>query len=572
MPKLRRRLETRSIILLSTAALIACGTAPGPKSPNTEPAAAAPTRPLPLPPAAGSTAHEPKPAETSPFHLLAESQYSLSVHPLGERVFVSGAPLLATLDGTELRIDEAASKGLTDMLGPLSAVTAAIGVFPDAAWLSLSTSNGRTGFGLRYRWQADEWKRVGPISSQIDLGVFEWTAGRLLSFKISGAPFGPQGFEVVRGKAAPLPRIKRMPAAVDPYCPNGFEPSQFRAFTSGEVFLLGPSCADGESPVVQRWAAGSMVAIAETLPDSPSEKEHGSPGVLFAPSASDVWLAMNSQHAGAYLSHFDGKQWIAEPAPSKHEMVAASALADGSLWAITSEKRRIPTGAHVTEEKMVTELWSRAPGGSWQTVEMPSVAAQPGVHWTAIDVVARAPGDVWITARFCPGKSSFRSYDGETLVSEVDCHFALFRTIAATKPLTTFPAPEDVDANRFSIRRALPLVGECLSNVFVVLYRLGRNAPPNFDYPATRAALKGHTELEEGGLAFVESEEDGRRYFGALVRDPTTGRQLAALIEKGVPGSHPSVLCGSPEVRRMLYIDLASGNITRIVGPDGSPQ
>src|SRR6188768_3954133 len=306
MPKLRRRLETRSVILLSTAALVGCGTAPAPKGPNAEPAVAVPAQPR---PPAQSAAHEPKPVGASPFHLLAESQYPLSVLTLGERVFVSGAPLLATLDGTELRIDEAASKGLTDMLGPLSAVTAAVGVFPDAAWLSLSTSNGRTGFGLRYRWQGDEWKRVGPISSQIDLGVFEWTAGRLLSFKISGAPFGPQGFEVVRGKAAPLPRVKRLPAAVDPYCPNGFEPSQFRAFASGEVFLLGASCADGESSVVQRWVAGSMVAIVETLPNSPGEKERGSPGVLFAPSASDVWLAMNSQHDGAYLAHFDGKRW-----------------------------------------------------------------------------------------------------------------------------------------------------------------------------------------------------------------------------------------------------------------------
>lgn len=569
MLELRRLLDTRRTILLFATALAACGSARAPQTPTPEPAALVPARPV---SATHATAHEPEPPSSSPFHLLAESTYPLSVLPLGERVFVSGAPLLATLDGVDLRIDEAASKGLTDVLGPLSAVTAASGVFPDAAWLSLSTSNGRTGFGLRYRWQGDEWKRVGPISSQIDLGVFEWTGARLLSFKVAGAPFGPQGFEVVRGKAATLPRIKRMPAAVEPYCPNGFSASQFRAFTSGEVFLLGASCADGERAVVQRWGAGSPVAIVETLPDSPGAKERGAPGVLVATSASDVWLGMSSPHDGAYLAHFDGKHWAAERAPSKHELVAASALPDGSLWAITSEKRRIPAGERVSEEKTVTELWSRAPGAQWKIVEMPRVVAQQGaLTWSAIDVVARAPGDLWVEGRYCPGRSSFRSYDGETLVSEVDCRFALFRTIAPTKPLTAFPAPEDVQADRFSIRRAVPLVGECLSNVFVVLYRLGRNAPANFDYPATRAALKGHRELEDGAPTFVETEEDGRRYFGALVRDQVTGRQLAAVIEKGVPGSHASVLCGSPEIRRMLYIDLASGKITQIVGPDGTP-
>jgi hypothetical protein len=242
MLELRQFLEMRRVVLFFATALLACGRARAPRSPTSQPAAATQAQPAST---AHATAHEPESASKSPFHLLAESPYSLSVLPLGERVFVSGAPLLATLDGADLRIDEAASKGLTDVLGPLSAVTAANGVFPDAAWLSLSTSNGRTGFGLRYRWQGDEWKRLGPISSQIDLGVFEWTGGRLLSFKVAGAPFGPQGFEVVRGKAVTLPRIARLPAAIDPYCPNGFEPSQFRAFTSGEVFILGESCADG---------------------------------------------------------------------------------------------------------------------------------------------------------------------------------------------------------------------------------------------------------------------------------------------------------------------------------------
>ncbi len=98
--------------------------------------------------------------------------------------------------------------------------------------------------------------------------------------------------------------------------------------------------------------------------------------------------------------------------------------------------------------------------------------------------------------------------------------------------------------------------------MFVVLYRLARGAPANFDFPSTRAALKGHTELaEDETLQFVETQEEGRRFFGALLQSESTARRLATLITKQVPGSSPQILCGDPQILRILDIDLATGSL-----------
>lgn len=95
---------------------------------------------------------------------------------------------------------------------------------------------------------------------------------------------------------------------------------------------------------------------------------------------------------------------------------------------------------------------------------------------------------------------------------------------------------------------------------FVLLYTLGRNAPASYDYPATRAALKGHREFAEK-VSFVEFTREGRRYFGARVPDFDLGKQLATLVKAKVPGATPQLVCHDPPDLRPLDIDLATGEL-----------
>ena len=91
---------------------------------------------------------------------------------------------------------------------------------------------------------------------------------------------------------------------------------------------------------------------------------------------------------------------------------------------------------------------------------------------------------------------------------------------------------------------------------------LGRGAPADYDYPATRAALKGHQELASD-VSFVEFSREGRRYFGARVPDFEVGKKLAKLVKTKVAGSTPELVCHDPAVQRTLSIDLATGELTK---------
>jgi hypothetical protein len=96
----------------------------------------------------------------------------------------------------------------------------------------------------------------------------------------------------------------------------------------------------------------------------------------------------------------------------------------------------------------------------------------------------------------------------------------------------------------------------------VVLYKLSRVAPKDYDFPLTRAALKGHPEYAD--VRFAETEDAGSRYFVAFVPDFAKGRSLTKLIVDKVQGAKPQLLCGEPpQVNREIGIDLATGAIKK---------
>lgn len=93
---------------------------------------------------------------------------------------------------------------------------------------------------------------------------------------------------------------------------------------------------------------------------------------------------------------------------------------------------------------------------------------------------------------------------------------------------------------------------------FVVLYRLSRVAPPDYDFPATREALKGRTDL--AGIRFAETLDLGRRYLVGFAPSYATGKRLVDAIAEKIPSARAQLLCGKPaqEVRQVRW-DLATG-------------
>jgi hypothetical protein len=103
-----------------------------------------------------------------------------------------------------------------------------------------------------------------------------------------------------------------------------------------------------------------------------------------------------------------------------------------------------------------------------------------------------------------------------------------------------------------------PATPDCADPV-AILARVSQSAPKKYDFPQTRAALRGHTELE--GTEFVEMEIGGKRFLGAKVRSFDAGKRLVEIVSHGVQGTRPELVCTKPTVKRSIPFDLATGKL-----------
>ncbi len=102
---------------------------------------------------------------------------------------------------------------------------------------------------------------------------------------------------------------------------------------------------------------------------------------------------------------------------------------------------------------------------------------------------------------------------------------------------------------------------EGCSSIYVLMYGITKVTPQDYDFPLTRKAVKGHPEL--AGARFAETEDNGKRYFGAFVPDLAMGKKLEKLVKDNVKGSKPAVLCAAPRVIRELEVDLKTGEVVK---------
>jgi hypothetical protein len=288
-----------------------------------------------------------------------------------------------------------------------------------------------------------------------------------------------------------------------------------------------------------------MEVLPGTSPPADPDNTYWSITGLAALSATNVFVsALETIGSGpgaerrdtGYFAHFDGKSWrqLALPVP-------------GGLRALWSHPSGALYGSDATDQ-----LWSASkaePGAPWTRVTFPAQIVHDSSESTRLlQLWLHAPGDVWAHVQVGVEGKGARSY--------------LLHTRPAVNALPTFEAFKRTDAE---LALPGPPVDWC-QTPFVLLYTLGRNAPANYDYPSTRAALKGHREFENEA-AFIEFQREGRRYFGARVSDFKLGKRLATLVKDKVPGATPQLVCHEPAPLRTLDIDLVTGEIKSTTAP-----
>jgi hypothetical protein len=79
------------------------------------------------------------------------------------------------------------------------------------------------------------------------------------------------------------------------------------------------------------------------------------------------------------------------------------------------------------------------------------------------------------------------------------------------------------------------------------------------DWPRLRAALKGHPELSE--VALVDFASGDRTFVGAKAKDVEAAKKLVAVVA-AKERLRPEIVCGDPDVKRTLAIDLVTGAAT----------
>jgi len=494
-----------------------------------------------LPPRPGSNANAPPiasavasaPAGARPglplptFHLTNVTSELLTLFSAdGGVTFAAGGSIFSKLGEDGLEQDELFGKGLPrDHWNPITGIS---GSSPGTLWATVVRGDGRIGSGELYRSGPKGWSRARPALPQTRMyfGIGGWSDGRVLALHgyIMPGPSPVSSFEIVSGPPAPLPVLAKAPDSPrnDPsdeckYFGTLLKPEQLAVLTSGHVFVMGPTCSH-ETLAVEHWEprqTQSSVHIFMGLGDQFHAVK------LLARSETDVVLFVNlKEHS--MLARFDGVAWTSESLALGDRLTDAHQAPDGTLFAI------VEPGAALAP----SQLWWRPLGQA--TFTQLSLPLPAGSNTGATAVAASSKDDIWVTA----GGALFHSRPARSGPRKIDRSEALQTTGSVQLPKAAGPSCTDV---------------------YVLLYGITQHTPANYDFPLTRKALAGRSEFEDVVLA--ETEDNGKRFFGAFVKDFAQGTRLAQVVREAVAGSIPAVLCVKPKRIREIKIDWKTGNV-----------
>jgi len=468
---------------------------------------------------------------------VAELPYSMRLFALDGVVLGVGDELIVENDEYKglpmgvLEGDRFVDKPALRLQGMMSYVVGAIGSWPQGVDLLVTGTTGRTGIAEHYVMTADAgWSQRSARQGRYYAG-FAAVGGSTVALDAPSMPFG-QGAELdtVRG-----PTLRRSFATLAPACKqqlalqgmaratmprSNLTVAAFGATAAGTLLAVGDT-ACGEDAVAEIWDPGSVTS--RTLPLDQLRKPGQDAFVARGAGDDDAWLF----YGGAY--HYDHKTLDSWGTLPGNGVKGAAVAADGTAYVVTSATTAWNEQTRKWAEVMPARLF-RSEAGAW--VEVPLAAAPTSV-------VRDSGGTVWLVA----GRTLFRTRKSAS------------ETSIAIKPQS--PTPKAAHELLQNIRPPGPL---CPNNL-VVLYGFTKVTPDDYDFPATRKAIKGHLELR--GTRFVVARDGGEKFFSAIVPDVTMGKKLVSLIEKEVSGSKPQLVCAEPEILRELAIDLGTGEVRK---------
>lgn len=485
--------------------------------------------------------------------------------PSGDDLLLfNGIQLLAKVEGDRI-VDHpeylAAYPGTLNIWEGISQVG---GRWPDAGWIEVTRAAARTSYSILYEKNGNQWRKIDQTQEAEGYrGIQEWDRGRRIA--LVSRSFEPSYYwEIVRGNPRIPPKHKKFNACTTGECGDstatGIVPSDFAALPTGNLFAVGALHNEENRSgwAVERWEPNHVNSKVDILP-TPSEPtlQPMVEGITaFAPNDAYVFGKLDrfiegsdhmaEENVGAYLVHFDGDNWNIVPFPS-NAGVRSISTSDGVLWATSGGS-----------------LWKKSNSQSaWETIVLPTIPAalaqargeslhDPAAIWrlAASRVLARSGGDVWVESVIV--RDGEKTCEGQSVV-------VIFRN--RPHPEVWHSLEGEKQAQAIEKYQPLHAATESCDSIFVLLYGMTRTTPKNYDYPLTRAALKGHTEF--GKVTFAETVDRGEHYFGAFVPDFDQGQRLVAVIRRKVKDSKPIMLCRHPKKVRLLEFDLATGAVTK---------
>ena len=477
-----REVTIRSLPLWLLLGAVAGGCVPSSASTKPAPVAAGATLETPpVPPVAPPLTDQPSlasPAPPSAFHVWAEREYNINLEGGGEIPWVRGGMGLSHLVGDRLERDASKLKGIAS---PYAEGGALLGEFPNNAWLSVQNFVGRDSVEVSLlRWERDRWRQVGGVTRDMHEAVL-WRGGRVLA--LSGYPRAT--LRVVGGAPVSLPIDASICA------------SSVAALETGEILVAGHGCDEktDDEWFAQRWSKTGVRGKPEPLGhfDAP----------LRIVLRSDHEAYVHDVESGRLLA-WDGASWAPVEVPAGTKIVSLDVSKQGTLWLAGSR------------------LYRRPKGGSWEDVALPP--APHGGEGTPEQVWAKDDQDVW------------------TVVSGSGSMVLRNQVPGAT---VTLPSSEELWRESQDLKPIKAATRACagggpVSGFFVTLGAVAADAPSP-DFNATRAALKGDTELD--GIHLVDAWHQKERHIGAEVDDFDQGVKLVALLKRTLPGATPKLVC-----------------------------
>ena len=429
----------------------------------------------------------------------------------------------------------------------------------DDFWIADSTGSRSSDGAILHRYLNGTWK----TQSKDQTNLHAWVDGGII---------GSLGFAAANGDIWVEGSSTKPPNALWSDLPF---PS-LAAFPTGDVLIIANKDTGGgafSGPLVARhWAPGKKVtehALDRLLGRDP--KDSGGATRVYELAPDEVYVARND-----HLVRWDGAAFHALAKTAKGESIGRMRrAASDDLWVLTGsgslQHVTATTATPIATPEVVVDMDGVENGGAWIVGKSRKLYRRDGEEWKAVplppppftvgatikakSVLVAAPDDVLFTGMYWEKGPGWK---------DQELHTALFRTKRVKETLRcNEPDPENNNINLGHGFQSWPptvnttneAVAPCAAP-FVVLARRSRAIKNDDDWPRLRAALKGHPEL--GEVALVDFVSGDRTFVGARAKDLETAKKLVTVVS-AKDRLRPEIVCGAPDAKRTLVVDLATG-------------